>query len=108
MSEPCHDIAHLAHVDLLTDKFEESLDFFTRIYGLSVSSQSDGVAYLRGFDDYEFHSLKLTAADTTGIGPRRPSCNIARGAGAACRRQFPHPRDPRHRTSNDCFDPKRT
>ncbi|WP_323013578.1 VOC family protein, partial [Devosia sp.] len=68
MVEPCHDIAHLAHVELLTDRFEDSLDFFTRVYGLSVSAQTPGVAYLRGFDDYEFHSLKLTAADTTGIG----------------------------------------
>lgn len=68
MPEPSHDIAHLAHVELLTDKFEESLDFFTRVYGLSVSAQSEGVAYLRGFDDYEFHTLKLTASHTTGIG----------------------------------------
>lgn len=68
MTDPCHDIAHLAHVELLTDKFAESLEFFTRIYGLNISSQSDGVAYLRGFDDYEFHSLKLTASDTTGLG----------------------------------------
>ncbi|KRA47221.1 VOC family protein [Devosia sp. Root635] len=68
MSEPCHDIAHLAHVELLTDRFDESLDFFTRVYGLSVSAQGEGVAYLRGYDDYEFHTLKLTAAGTTGIG----------------------------------------
>jgi len=68
MTEPCHDIAHLAHVELLTDKFEASLDFFTRIYGLSVSFKTDTVAYLRAFDDYEFHTLKLTASDTTGIG----------------------------------------
>ena len=25
--------AHLAHVEMLTDGFEESLDFFTRVYG---------------------------------------------------------------------------
>ena len=68
MAEPCHDIAHLAHVELLTDTFEESLDFFTRVYGLSVSLRGADVAYLRGFDDYEFHSLKLTAAETTGVG----------------------------------------
>ncbi len=68
MAENCFDIAHLAHVELLTDRFEESLDFFTRIYGLNVSAQSEGTAYLRGFDDYEFHSLKLTAAPTTGVG----------------------------------------
>ena len=37
MMEPCFDIAHLAHVEMLTDRFEESLDFFTRIYGLKLS-----------------------------------------------------------------------
>ena len=29
--EHSHDIAHLGHVEMLTDKFDESLDFFTRI-----------------------------------------------------------------------------
>ena len=68
MSEPCFDIAHLAHVELLTDRFDASLDFFTRIYGLSVSGQTEDSVYLRGFDDYEFHTLKLTASHTTGVG----------------------------------------
>jgi len=68
MTEPCFDIAHLAHVEMLTDKFEESLDFFTRVYGLKLSGQDETSAYLRAWDDYEFHSLKLTRADTTGVG----------------------------------------
>lgn len=62
------DIAHLGHVEMLTDRFDESLDFFTRVYGLKLSAQDGGSAYLRAWDDYEFHSLKLTAAATTGIG----------------------------------------
>jgi catechol 2,3-dioxygenase len=68
MTEPCHDLAHLAHVEVYTDKFEESLDFFTRVYGLKMSAQQGGSAYLRGWDDYEFHSMKLTKHETTGIG----------------------------------------
>jgi catechol 2,3-dioxygenase len=64
----CHDIAHLGHVELLTDRFEDSLDFFTRIYGLTESGRDDTSAYLRGWDDYEFHTLKLTRSDTTGVG----------------------------------------
>ncbi|MBB5044160.1 catechol 2,3-dioxygenase [Shinella fusca] len=68
MMEPCFDIAHLAHVEMLTDRFEESLDFFTRIYGLKLSGQDAASAYLRAWDDYEHHSLKLTRADTTGVG----------------------------------------
>lgn len=66
--EPCFDIAHLAHVEMLTDRFEESLDFFTRVYGLKLSGQDAASAYLRAWDDYEHHSLKLTRADTTGVG----------------------------------------
>jgi catechol 2,3-dioxygenase len=68
MTEPCHDIAHLAHVEMLTNKFEESLDFFTRIYGLKESARDETSAYLRAWDDYEFHSLKLTKAESTGVG----------------------------------------
>jgi catechol 2,3-dioxygenase len=61
-------IAHLGHVEVLTDKFEESLDFFIRVYGLTESGRDDTSAYLRAWDDYEFHSLKLTRHETTGVG----------------------------------------
>ena len=67
MTETCHDIAHLGHVEMLTDRFDESLDFFTRVYGLHLSGQDDTSAYLRAWDDYEFCTLKLTRADTTGV-----------------------------------------
>ena len=66
--EPCFDIAHLAHVEIYTDKFEQSLDFFVRVYGLTVSGQDENSAYLRAWDDYEFCSLKLTRHHTTGVG----------------------------------------
>lgn len=66
--EHSHDIAHLGHVEMLTDKFDESLDFFTRIYGLKLSEQDADSAYLRAWDDYEYCTLKLTRADTTGVG----------------------------------------
>ena len=68
MTEPSFDVAHLGHVEILTDKFDESLDFFTRVYGLKLSALEGDSAYLRAWDDYEFHTLKLTAAATTGVG----------------------------------------
>ncbi|WP_068109191.1 VOC family protein [Tropicimonas marinistellae] len=68
MTDPCNDVAHLGHVEVLTNKFEESLDFFTRVYGLTLSGQDETSAYLRAWDDYEFHTLKLTRSDTTGVG----------------------------------------
>lgn len=67
-TNPSFDLAHLGHVEMLTDKFDESLDFFTRVYGLKLSGRDETSAYLRAWDDYEFHSLKLTASETTGVG----------------------------------------
>ncbi len=64
--EPSFDVAHLGHVELLTDHPEESLDFFVNVYGLTESGREGNSVYLRAFDDYEFHTLKLTAAKTTG------------------------------------------
>lgn len=67
-TNPSFDIAHLGHVELYTDRFDESLDFFTRVYGLKLSAQEGRSAYLRAWDDYEFHTLKLTRHETTGVG----------------------------------------
>ncbi|WP_377273295.1 catechol 2,3-dioxygenase [Peterkaempfera sp. SMS 1(5)a] len=64
---PLHEIAHLAHVELLTPRPEESLDFFTRIMGLTENGREGDSVYLRTFDDYQHHSLKLTAHHTSGI-----------------------------------------
>jgi catechol 2,3-dioxygenase len=66
--EPIWDIAHLAHVEMLTPKPEESLHFFTEIMGMSVSATQGDSVYLRAYDDYEHHTLKLTAAKQTGMG----------------------------------------
>src|SRR5229473_3277853 len=62
------DLAHLAHVELRTPKPEESLRFFVEVMGLTVSSERGDSVYLRGWDDYERHTLKLTAAPTSGLG----------------------------------------
>jgi catechol 2,3 dioxygenase len=62
------DVAQLGHVEVYTDKFDESLDFYTRVLGLTASGQDENSAYLRAWDDYEFHSLKLTRHHTTGVG----------------------------------------
>ena len=63
-----NDIAHLGHVEVYTDKYDQSLDFFTRVYGLTLSAEDSASAYLRAWDDYEFHTLKLTRHHTTGVG----------------------------------------
>src|SRR5215469_17446656 len=63
-----HDIAHLAHLELLTPKPEESLAFFTNIVGLHESGRAGDSVYLRAWGDYERTTLQLTAAKTSGIG----------------------------------------
>ncbi|MGL5736333.1 MAG: VOC family protein, partial [Beijerinckiaceae bacterium] len=67
-TEPVFDIAHLGHVELLTNKPDESLDFFVNVFGLTESGRDGASVYLRAYDDYEFHTLKLTASETTGVG----------------------------------------
>jgi catechol 2,3-dioxygenase len=65
---PRHEIAHLGHVELFTPEPERSLDFFVRVLGLTENGTDGDSVYLRTWDDYEHHSLKLTAAKTSGVG----------------------------------------
>jgi catechol 2,3-dioxygenase len=62
-----HEVAHLAHAELLTPEPERSLWFFTQVLGLTENGTSGDSVYLRTWDDYEHHSLKLTAHSTSGI-----------------------------------------
>ncbi len=62
------DLAHLAHVELLTPKPDESLRFFVDVMGMTESGRRGQSVYLRGWDDYEHHTLKLTEAKVAGMG----------------------------------------
>lgn len=62
------DVAQLGYVELLTPKFEESLEFFTNILSMHPVESSGDSVYLRTWDDYETFSLKLTAHQTSGVG----------------------------------------
>src|SRR5262245_47245840 len=68
MTEPVMDIAHLGPLALLTPRFEESADFFLNVMGMTESGRAGNSLYLRGWDDYERYSLKLTASKTSGMG----------------------------------------
>jgi catechol 2,3-dioxygenase len=63
-----HEVAHLAHAELLTPEPDRSLWFFTQVLGLTENGTSGDSVFLRTWDDYEHHSLKLTASGTSGIG----------------------------------------
>ena len=56
------DLAHLAHVELLTPKPAESLKFFVDVMGMTESGRRGDSVYLRGWDDYEHDMVKLAAA----------------------------------------------
>ena len=66
--EPCLDIAHVGHLELLTPVLEASTAFFVDVLGMSVSGEQAGSVYLRAWDDYERHSLKLTPSGQPGLG----------------------------------------
>jgi catechol 2,3 dioxygenase len=64
---PKHEIAHMAYVELLTPEPDKSLWFFTRVMGLTENGTEGDSVYLRTWDDYEHHTVKLTAHHTSGI-----------------------------------------
>jgi catechol 2,3-dioxygenase len=63
-----HDLAHIAHAELLTPKPEESLRFFADVLGMEVEAREGQSVYLRGWGDYARYSLKLTESETSGLG----------------------------------------
>lgn len=66
--EIIRDVAHLGHVELLTPKPDESLGFFVDAMGMTETTRKGNSVYLRGWDDYEHHSLQLTASSKPGLG----------------------------------------
>ena len=63
-----YDVAHLGHVELLTPKLDENLRFFRDVLGLTESGRKGDSIYLRGWDDYERATLKLTDSPAAGLG----------------------------------------
>ncbi len=60
-------IAHLAHVEVLTPKPEESLRFYADVLGLEESGREGHSIYMRGWGEWSFHSLQLTEAEDAGV-----------------------------------------
>jgi catechol 2,3-dioxygenase len=68
MSPSSFDIAHLASVELFTPTLDETLWYFVDVLGMTENGRQDGAVYLRAYDDYHHHTLKLTPHETTGVG----------------------------------------
>ena len=61
-------IAHLAHLEILTPKPEDSLGFYKDVLGLEETAREGQSVYLRGWGEWHHHSLQLTEAEQTGLG----------------------------------------
>jgi catechol 2,3-dioxygenase len=61
-------IAHLAHVEVLSPRPDDSLHFFKEVFGLEESGRAGQSVYLRGWGEWSYHSLQLTEAKEPGIG----------------------------------------
>ncbi|HLW02889.1 MAG TPA: catechol 2,3-dioxygenase [Ktedonobacterales bacterium] len=67
-AEPIRDLAHLGHVEIFTPRPDESLAFFTHVFGLQVTNREGQSVYLRAYGDYDHCTLKLTEARQAGLG----------------------------------------
>lgn len=68
MSEPIFDTHQLAHVEILTPKPNETLWFFRDLLGMEVTTQQGQSVYLRAYEDWYHHTLKITEAKEPGLG----------------------------------------
>ena len=68
MSEPIHDLAHISHAELLTPFPDESLAFFTDLFGMEIEAREGESVYLRVWGEYQRYGLKLTASELPGPG----------------------------------------
>ena len=62
------DLAHIGHVELLTPKPQESMDFFVDVLGMEEEAREGGSVYLRSWGEWPRTSLKLTESDQAGMG----------------------------------------
>lgn len=65
---PFRDIAQIGHLELLTPDADGSFRFFTDVLGMDCVKQEGQSAYLRGSQDYQRYSIKLTEAPQPGLG----------------------------------------
>lgn len=62
------DVAQLAHVEIYTPDPEGTLWFFKEILGMSETAREGQSVYLRSYEDFYHHSLKVTERNEPGLG----------------------------------------
>lgn len=65
--DPGPQIAHAGGINLGTPDLAKSLWFFRDILGMEVVSETEGVAYLRGYQELVHHSLVLTQQEEARV-----------------------------------------
>lgn len=66
--EPIFDIAQLASAELFSPKVDETLWFFTELLGMTETGRDGDSVYLKAYEDWYTHSLKVTYRDKPGTG----------------------------------------
>lgn len=66
--EPIFDVAQLVSVELFSPKVDETLAFFKDLLGLVETGREGDSVYLKAYEDWYTHSLKVTYRDTPGVG----------------------------------------
>lgn len=66
--EPIFDIHQLAFTELLTPVLEDSVEFFTKLLGMSIVHKEGDSVYLRAYEDVYKYSLVLTQSEEAGMG----------------------------------------
>ena len=61
-------IAHIGHAELRVRDLEASRAFFTELFGLYVTEETDRQVFLRAWQDWDHHTLVLTQASESSLG----------------------------------------
>src|SRR5699024_4388658 len=62
------DVAQLAHVEIYTPDPDGTLWFFKEILGMQETAREGQSVYLRSYEDFYHHTLKVTERDQPGLG----------------------------------------
>lgn len=68
IKEPIFDVHQLSHTELFTPVLKDSVEFFTKVLGMTIVHEEGDSIYLRAYEDVYLYSLILTKAKEAGMG----------------------------------------
>lgn len=66
--EPNFDVAQLASTEIYSPRVDETVRFFTKLLGMTETTRDGNSVYLRCYEDFYHHTLKVTHRDEPGLG----------------------------------------